>query len=362
MIVSGPLARGGAERCVSNLLVFLDRKKFELFLCLCDDYIEYPLPNDVRLVILDHSQPWYAPRTIRRLARAIREIKPDVILSNIALTNRLTGTALRQFSVKPRWVARIGNNPFMGGRGKLRHTVNTFWDKIAYPVADHFIVNSQGLAKALPLVHSFSAGKISVVYNPVDFPTIAAKSRETPGHIKEEGTTLLIHAGRFHRQKRHDVLLEAMVLLQDQLSSPCRLWLCGDGYLRSEIEKQIRRKNLHDSVTLLGHCQNPFALFRQADVFLLTSDWEGMPNALIEAMSLALPAVATDCPYGPNEIIVDGKTGCLAHPDNPADIAEKTHLLLKSPDKAAIGRAGSDRVKKMFAAEPIIDQWQELLR
>jgi len=350
MIVSGPLARGGAERCVSNLLVFLDRKKFELCLCLCDDCIEYPLPNDVRLVILDHDRPWYAPRTIRRLAQAIREIKPDVILSNIALTNRLTGIALRQFSVKPRWVARIGNNPFMGGRGKLRHTINTFWERIAYPMADHFIVNSQGLAAALPLVHSFSAGKISVVYNPVDFPTIAAKSRETPGHIKEEGTALLIHAGRFHRQKRHDVLLEAMVLLQGQLSTPCHLWLCGDGYLRS------------DSVTLLGHCQNPFALFRQADVFLLTSDWEGMPNALIEAMSLALPAVATDCRYGPNEIIVDGKTGFLAHPDNPADIAEKTRLLLETPEKAAIGRAGSERVQKMFAAEPIIDQWQELLR
>ena len=359
LIISGRLAVGGAERFVSNLLLNLDRSKIDSSLCLLENRIEYQLPTNLHLSILHHCQSWNYLRKIFFIRQVIVQQKPDIILSNIALVNRLTGAALIGMQNKPHWIARVGNNPEKGGRNQFRNMVNMAWDKIAYKQVDRFVVNSNGLKKALASVHKYSKGKTTVLYNPINLSTIETKSTEKPKFNKPKNRLLLISAGRFHRQKRYDLLIESFAEISRVL--PVELWICGEGYLRTSIEKSIVTHNLTEKIKLLGYCSNVFAVLRQADLFLLTSDWEGMPNALIEAMSLGIPCVATDCPYGPSELITPGKNGLLAEPGNTADITMKTLSLLKNEQRHLIGEQAKNSIRKVFDFNTVMKEWCDFL-
>ena len=359
LFVSGRLGIGGAERLVSTMLVSLDRNAFEPQLCLLDDEISYPIVEDVPVTVLNNS-PLLTIRTIHRLRQLIEAQKPDIVVSNIALTNRITSAALRGSIHRPKWIARIGNNPEVGGRSGWRNMINLKWDRLAYRTADHFVVNAEGLREPLIRLHKTAAGKTSTLYNPIDFQRISDLSKEHSPVQRIPGRLHLVHAGRFHRQKRHDVLIGACRMLK-QRGVKLQVWLCGDGYLRKDVEQQINHHNLADDIKLLGHLENPYAVFKQADIFLLTSDWEGMPNTLLEAMSLGIPAVSTDCDYGPAEVIDHGVNGLLAQCGDSEDIAEKIHSLLTTYPKEDIGEKGAIRVKELFDKDVVLNQWHNFL-
>lgn len=360
LIVSGRLSTGGAERFVSNLLTFLDRSLFEPYLVLCLDSIEYHLPADIQPHILENNNPLLSFRSIHRLVKLIDGIQPDIVLSNIALTNRLTGSALRLSRHKPKWIARIGNHPARGGRSRIRNSLNIAWDRLAYPKADHFVVNSKGLLHALHAVHPFTKGKTTVLYNPIDFEALTQESKQAIDLQPAKGFTFL-HVGRFHRQKRHDLLLQAFSRVVQQHERPVELWLLGDGYLRNDIEQLAKNLSIEEHVRFLGHVENPYPVFRLADGFILTSDWEGMPNTLIEALGLGLPSISTDCSFGPNEVLRDGVNGYLAQTGNVADIADKLLKLLDSHNLDDLSENAKRSVISLFDYKKIIEKWQQLL-
>ncbi len=98
---------------------------------------------------------------------------------------------------------------------------------------------------------------------------------------------------------------------------------------------------------------------RQASVFVLTSDWEGLPNALIEAQGLGVPAVSTRCPFGPEEIIRDGITGWLVDSD-ASQLGQKILSVLRDRPRR-MGQLARERAREMFASENIVPRWQTLL-
>jgi hypothetical protein len=110
-VVSPSLSEGGAERFASTLLVHLDRLVFEPHLCLFRDPVTYPLPEDVPVRVLQKRKPWHWLRTARRLARLVEEIRPQVVLSNMAVTGRITGMALNRCRIRPAWIARVAVDP-----------------------------------------------------------------------------------------------------------------------------------------------------------------------------------------------------------------------------------------------------------
>lgn len=366
LIVSGRLGKGGAERFVSNLISFLDRERFDIHLCLGSDCIEYPLPSDIKNSNLDNKTFFHQPRTINRLKCIIENEKPDTILSVIGLANRWTGAALGLLTTSsPRWIARIGNNPKHGGRSQWRNSLNLKWDKFTYKTTDHFVVNSFGLKKSFQDVFPHTAKNISVHYNPTNFEQIADLAQLKPIIYKEKGTTVLVHAGRFHRQKRHDLLLESFALLRKRKSQGenIELWLCGEGYLQSKIEEQIKKLQIQESVKLLGHQKNPYPIFKQADLFVLASDWEGMPNVLIEAMGLAVPVLSTDCPCGPAELIDDGVSGFLSPPGNIDVYTDNIERALRtsSTELISIAETGQRHVIEQFDYRFNMQLWQDTL-
>ena len=174
---------------------------------------------------------------------------------------------------------------------------------------------------------------------------------------------VLLAVGRLTRQKRPDLMVEALALLRRRAGlGGTRLWLCGEGPLAEAVERQARRLGVADAVTLLGFVANPFALMHRADLFLLTSDFEGLPNALIEAQGLGLPAVATRCSHGPDEIVADGVTGKLVPPGDANVIAIAAADLLADPERLPrMGQAAAARARRLYDAAILVPAWERLL-
>jgi glycosyltransferase involved in cell wall biosynthesis len=125
--------------------------------------------------------------------------------------------------------------------------------------------------------------------------------------------------------------------------------------LRPEIEGEAARLGISDRVTFTGHVENPYPFMRQADLFVLSSAWEGFGNVLVEAMATGTPVISTDCPHGPREILEDGKWGVLVPPADPDALAAAMLQVLRGGGTDARERADD------FTVEAAADQYLALL-
>ena len=140
--------------------------------------------------------------------------------------------------------------------------------------------------------------KIKIIPNFVDVKKIRESSNKKTIQFKFK---YIISIGRLHSQKGYNYLLKAYSLISDRI--PHKLVIVGDGPLKNEIKKQINLLRLEEKVILAGFIKNPYPVLYNADLFVLSSQYEGMPNVLLEAISLGVPIISSDCPSGPKEII-----------------------------------------------------------
>jgi glycosyltransferase involved in cell wall biosynthesis len=179
-------------------------------------------------------------------------------------------------------------------------------------------------------------GKICVIHNPVFDPDIEALSRAAPDHpfFEAGGPPIIVAVGRLHSQKGFDVLLRAFAVARAQID--CRLVILGDGPERARLAAQAEQSGLGYDIDMPGFCANPFALMARAGAFVLSSRWEGFPNALVEAMACGAPVIATDCPSGPREILQGGHIAPLV-PVDDVDALARTLIatLAARPDTSA---------------------------
>jgi glycosyltransferase involved in cell wall biosynthesis len=366
LVVSSSLSEGGAERFASWLISNLDRSEFEPRLCLLRERVTYNLPDDVPVSILHRERLWHTGRAIRRLRRLIIRTKPDVIVSTMASVNRLVGTVLALLADRPRWIARFAADP-RPDDGSLVRLLTRF----SCARADRFAGNSRGLVGGLCRFYPFVAKRISYIPNPTDFDAIEAQAACQLGTeslkpmVKpmgtESGLPVIISVGRLNRQKRFDILIDACSKAGRRQA--CELWIVGEGPERRALERRIKERGLSGSARLLGFRENPYVLMRRASLFVLTSDYEGLPNALIEAQGLGLPAISTRCPYGPDEIMEDGQTGRLVPTGDVGAVAGAIVELLGDPQKSAkMGKNARERVRQLYDAGKIVGRWQELIR
>jgi glycosyltransferase involved in cell wall biosynthesis len=356
LLLSITLNQGGAERFASTLLVHLDRTRIKPSLCLLRKDVGYPLPDDVPYGVLEYHRPTQLFRAVRRLRGLIERLQPEVVLSNGAATGIVAGMALRRYRAGPAWIARIDNNPKYHDTG-----LRKFILKRVYRRADGFVVNSRGVLGDLAACYPFARKKAQVIWNPTDFARIDALAAQPPAHSAEPGVPVVIAVGRLFPQKRLDLLVDAFAQVLRGLRA--ELWICGDGPERHRIERKVAHLTLGSSVRILGHCPNPYALMRQAAIYVLSSDYEGLPNALIEAQGLGRPAVSTCCPHGPKEIIDDGKTGLLTPVGDARALAEAmSKLLSNQPRRRQMGQAAKLHARRLFDASHLARGWEQVIR
>ena len=359
LVVSGTLSGGGAERFVSTLLQHLDRSRFEPCLCLFRDEVAYPLAADVDVSVIGHRGPSTTWRSVRRLSDVIDAVKPDIILSVMDYLGMFVGEALRTCRTQPVWVARTSNHPdfqFKSVRGMFRKS----WLKRVYPRADMFVANSQGLAASFQNAFRCARGRTHTLLNPVDVDRIERLSNAEWPEVIDTTIPNLFYSARLQAQKRPDVLLEAFRIVLR--STPARLWMCGEGPLRGRVESLIEKYDLRDHVRMVGFRENTFPLLKAASVAVATSDYEGLPNNVIEAQALGIPVVSTRSAFGPEEVIRHESTGLLAERGNAEDVADCiSKLLTDDTFRSKVSANGRSDIRRRFGLSTTISAWEQLL-
>ena len=224
--------------------------------------------------------------------------------------------------------------------------------------ADAVVAVSGGVADDLKNTIGLPGSNIEVVYNPVIRPEIVSLSKEAVDHpwLIEKSCPVLIAASKLKPQKDLQMLLRAFALVRK--NRRLRLIILGEGEEGEALQQLASELGIAEDIDLAGFMQNPFAFYRRADLFVLSSAWEGLPTALIEAMGCGCPVVSTDCPSGPQEILEGGRYGTLVQVGDQQAMAEAIEANLDSPPLRAqlLERAAC------FSVEKSVDHYEALVR
>ncbi|MCA9048494.1 MAG: glycosyltransferase [Planctomycetaceae bacterium] len=359
LLVSGTLSGGGAERFASTLLQHLDRERFQPSLCLLRDDITYPLASDVPVSIMGHGGPLHTVRTVRRLAQTIDSVCPDIVISTMDYLGMFVGEALGSSQCRPAWLARTSNNPaFLFG--SLRGQIRKQWLNRVYPRATLYVANSRGLAESFQKTFPSARGRTRILTNPVDMAGIDQMAREDWPESIDTTIPNIFYSARLRSQKRPDILIEAFRLVLQQV--PARLWICGEGPLRSRVESLIEKYRLRPHVRMAGFRSNTFPLLKKCSLAVATSDFEGLPNSILEAQAMGIPVVSTRSSFGPEEIIRHGITGLLTKPGDPREVADGILTLLHdTPLREEMSARARGMMREQFCLESVIPMWESAL-
>ena len=165
--------------------------------------------------------------------------------------------------------------------------------------------------------------------------------------------------GSLSEQKGFDTLIKSFQKSY-QKNNSLRLRIIGEGHLRKNLENLLIKLNLENVVELPGLCPNPPDEFNRSDIFILSSRFEGSPNALLEAMTFGLPCISTDCPSGPSEIIRNDKNGILIPVDDIDTLSEKIDYLAANKEVRDNLKIESRKIKNLFDVNKISKEWVSL--
>jgi len=194
--------------------------------------------------------------------------------------------------------------------------------------ADRIVVPGAGIKEDLVAHFRVRPDKVTVIYNGLDSAAVERLSRETaPGVEPEPGCQYLLSLGRLSAEKRVEWAIDAFALIAGQRPD-CRLLVVGDGPERMRLEERAAAAGVADKILFVGHQANVYPYMRQAAVFIHTCEYEGLPNAVIEAMACGTPVVATDCPFGPRELLGSDERGLLVPRGDVPGLAAAVVALL----------------------------------
>jgi glycosyltransferase involved in cell wall biosynthesis len=314
------LAGGGAERVMLDLAAgaVAQGRTVDLVVGSAVGPLLHDLPAGVTCVDLA------APRTVAALLplrRYLRRRRPRALLSTLEHGNvvaLLASRGLRDVRVAVR-EANTASRDFDGAGPRERVVLALM--RLLYRRADVVVAVSRGVADDLVEHLRLPAGRIRVIENPVVTARLHDLATAPPPHpwFADGGAPVVLAVGRLTPQKRFDTLLRAFATARGQ--ADLRLVVLGEGPERAALEALARELGIDAQVALPGFVDNPFAAMRHAGVFVLSSAWEGLPNALIQALALGAAVVSTDCPSGPREVLDGGELGELVPIDDAAALA-----------------------------------------
>ena len=335
------LGGGGAERIMLELARELARRRFAVDLLVTRGGGAFwgSVPGNVRLLNLNS---WKVVTSLPGLVRYVRRARPAVLLSTLEASNVTALLAKRFFARDLRLIVRqeVHCTAQFRARG-LRIRMATVAMKRLLPAADGVIAGSSGVAEDLRRTVP-RAGPVWTVPNPMVTPELLEKARAPVDHpwFGDPRAPVVLTAGRLVAQKDQATLIRAFAAVRK--TRPARLMVLGDGPDRGRLETLACELGVRDDVDFRGFQSNPFACMARAQVFALSSAYEGLPAVLIEAMACGTPVVSTDCPSGPREILEGGRWGRLAPVGDWRALARAIRDTLDEPIAPArlIARAG----------------------
>jgi len=287
-------------------------------------------------------------RRIVELRRVLQRVSAPVILAFLGPCNVMTILASR--GLGRRVIVSERNDP---ARQPLRHPWNPL-RRLCYRLADVVTANSRG---ALQTMSAYvPQQRLALVPNPLVLPRPGVDVPE----VATDMAPSILCVGRLHEQKAHDVLLDAFARLPASFEG-WRLTIVGRGEREATLRAQAATLGISDRIDWLGHVSDPFARYRAAKVFALPSRYEGMPNALLEAMSWGMPVVVSDASPGPLEVVKHMETGLVVPVNDPDALASALALVGGDvPLARKLGDAGRMRVSE-YAVPEALAVWDRII-
>lgn len=225
--------------------------------------------------------------------------------------------------------------------------------RFTYPLASGVIAVSQGVKQDMCDLGFLNPSTVQVIYN----PTAVGVQMHRGGDFERESlwgkgfNHHILSVGSLKKQKDHATLLQAFALLPKSMGA--KLTILGEGSLRGELEELVRSLGLEGRVAMPGFALDPYVWYQTADLFVLSSRWEGFGNVIVEALECGIPVVSTDCPSGPSEILENGRFGHLVPIQDPVALADAmARSLNEFTNREKLVLRASD-----FSVDVIADQY-----
>jgi len=348
---------GGAERVVSIMASHWAAKGWDITVITYDDGSRppsYDLDHRVKVLplgVLSNSGGFVKGlknnlTRIRRMRMSLLTIKPECVLSFMFPTHVIPLLAARCARL-PVVIAERSYPPSIRFRRKAWYVLRA----LTIPFASRIVVQTCAMRD----YYAPRSGQMPIIIpNPMssELPEVSRDRKPSTN-----GTFFTV--GRLAPEKRIDLLLRAFAKVCTH--NEARLVILGEGPLRPDLERVAEDLGISDRVNMPGRIKDPWDCPAAADIFVLSSEFEGFPNALVEAMACGLAVISFDCPAGPREIISDGVDGILVPPLDVEALAEKMEMLFRDREKRLALGLKATEVRERFAVENIMDRWEQVL-
>ncbi|MCI8966628.1 MAG: glycosyltransferase family 4 protein [Lachnospiraceae bacterium] len=347
------LQKGGSERVMVNLAEYFHRKRYDVILV--TQYRleeEYPISPEIRRVYSEPDESALQGGRIRNFCvrfGALREIwsayKPDVILSFLG-KNNLMAVATAAF-LPSKVAVSVRGEPTMEYEGRLMQMIARF----VFRFADGVVLQTEGARAFFPK----AVQKKSVILsNPLNEQFLNKR-------ICEEREDLIVAAGRLDENKNHAMLIHAFAKIAEEYPA-VKLVIYGEGTLRTVLEALVEEKGLGGRISLPGSVSDVADHICKARIFTLTSNTEGMPNSIMEAMALGIPVIATDCPCGgPSALIEDGVNGLLVPVGDAFALADAFRRIFEDREFELRLRENARGITQKLSPDRVDGEWEAYL-
>lgn len=347
------MRKGGAERVISNLATHFVRQGYEVLLVTTHKAeVEYEVPTEVIRIISEPSKEELSDGRIHNFVIRFKKLrgiwkkeKPDVIVSFIGKNNMMALLTSRLLPVKV--AVAVRGEPHEEYYNRSLRMVARY----LFRLADGVILQTSASREFFPKAVRKKAVILKNPINPLFFREAYEGEREKT----------IVAVGRVDKNKNHELLIRAFILLAEEFPA-YRLVIYGEGEERENLLRLVRDSGLTERIDLSGAVDDVVEAIYKTGVFVLSSNTEGMPNTLMEAMALGLPVVSTDCPCGgPRELIEHGVNGLLTPVGDVNKMKENLQMLLKDLQKAKEMGKRAQKTCESFQPEKVVQEWEEYL-
>ena len=358
LYVIDSMTKDGAESQLLKTLARLPPEQYEVSVVLscaagerASELAAMPCVQEITTLAAGDKR-WHLLEKAFAIAGIVNAIKPDIVHSWLWYSNFLCGLSRRCGLWRRIPFVASQRGDYHARYGKFRLWLT---EKVIYNTADVLLTNSEPIQRYLS--QRYPDKNIHSIPNLLELPTEVWAQRQTP----ETGEKLIVSVGRFAPEKGHRYLIEALNLLKQQNVA----WRCtflGDGKLEPELRALVAEYGLSEQVAFPGFCEDVFSMLLTADVFVLPSLHESSPNALIEAMGVGMPCIASDL-AGIANLVENEANGLRVPPKDPTALAAALHRVLTTPNFAAeLGRNARATVQRKFNSEASMQKLEDVYR
>lgn len=341
------LGSGGAERVVSNLSNEFTALGMNVnVIMLANRNLYYPLNDNVGIEYLDcekdNSLPFFKRYKLRlkKIKSAVKKINPDVVISFMSETNIDVCFAMRGLKIP--LIVSERNDPAIDPASKAKQ----YMRKIAYRKPSGFVFQT-------PDAQRYFSKRIQekscIILNPL--------SATLPTPYEGKRDKRIVSVGRLNKQKNFPLLFDAFAEFVKEYPD-YKLEIYGEGLLKEKLQQYILQLGMENKVSLMGFCKDVHDKIKTASMFVMSSDFEGMPNALLEAMAIGMPCISTDCPCGgPRMLIREYENGMLVKTKSKDSIFKAMKYMVDNPHKAYQMGKKSQKIRAEADASAVVQTW-----